>query len=71
MTTMTDPAARPSGVHVPDDDLVGLRRRIAATRWPPGQSVTDRSQGVQSSAIQNLVTCWGTGFDWRRCESGR
>jgi hypothetical protein len=26
---------------------------------------------VQSSAIQNLLTCWGTGYHWRRCESGR
>jgi hypothetical protein len=39
--------------------------------WPPGETVTDRSQGVQSPAIRNLVTYWGTGDDWRRCESGR
>ena len=71
MTTMTDPAARPSEVHVPDDDLAGLRRRIAATRWPPGETVTDRSRGVQSSAIRNLVTYWRTGYHWRKCESGR
>ena len=69
MTTMTDPAARSSGARVPDDDLAGLRRRIAATRWPPGQSVTDRSQGIQSSAIQNLVTYWGTSYHWRKCEA--
>ena len=49
MTTTTDPAVRPFKVHVPDDDLAGLRRRIAATRWPPRKIVTDRSQGVQSS----------------------
>ena len=71
MTTMTDSAARPSEVHVPDDDLAGLRRRIAATRWPPRETVTDRSQGAQSSAIQNLVTYWGTGYDWCKRESGR
>ena len=56
MTTTTNPADRPFEVHVPDGDLAGLRRRIAATRWPPGETVTDGSQGVQSSAIQNLVT---------------
>ena len=27
--------------------------------------------GVQSSAIQNLVTYCGTGYHWRKCESGR
>ena len=69
MTTMTDPAVRPSRVRVPDDDLAGPRRRITATRWPSGETVTDRSQGVQSSAIQNLVTYWGTGYHWRRCEA--
>jgi len=26
---------------------------------------------MQSSAIQNLVTYWGTGYHWRKCESGR
>ena len=36
-----------------------------------GQTVTDRSQGVQSSAIHDLVTYWGTGDHWRKCESGR
>ena len=41
---------------VPEAELQALRARIAATRWPPGETVTDRSQGVQSSAIQNLVT---------------
>ena len=71
MTTMTDPAVRPSGVRVPDDGLAGPRRRIAATRWPPGETATGRSQGVQSSAIQNLVTYWGTGYHWRRCEAER
>jgi len=27
--------------------------------------------GEPSSAIQHLVTYWGTGYDWRKCESGR
>ena len=34
-------------------------------------SLEYRSQGVQSSGIQNLVTYRGTGDDWRKCESGR
>jgi len=32
MTTMTDLAIRPFEVHVPDDELADLQRRIAATR---------------------------------------
>ena len=69
MTTMTDLAIRPFEVHVPDDDLADLQRRIAATRWPGQETVADRSQGVQLATIQHLVTYWGAGYDWRRCEA--
>src|SRR6516225_3263924 len=66
---MTDLTIRPFGVHVPDEDLTDLQRRIAATRWPPEEVVADQSQGVQLATIQALVTYWGTGYDWRRCEA--
>ena len=69
VTAMTDIAIRPFEVHVPDDDLADLQRRIAATRWPPEELVADRSQGVQLATIQHLVAHWGTGYDWRRCEA--
>jgi pimeloyl-ACP methyl ester carboxylesterase len=54
---------------VPDDDLADLQRRIAATRWPGQETVADRSQGVQLATIQHLVTYWGAGHDWSRCEA--
>jgi len=69
MTTTTDLAVRPFEVRVPDADLADLRRRIAATRWPPKETVADRSQGVQSAAIRDLVTYWGSEYDWRACEA--
>jgi pimeloyl-ACP methyl ester carboxylesterase len=69
MTTMTDLAIRPFEVHVPDDDLADLQRRITATRWPGQETVADRSQGVQLATIQHLATYWGTGYDWRRGEA--
>ena len=65
--TMTDATIRPFEVHVPDEDLADLQRRIAATRWPGKELVTDRSQGVQLATVQALVAYWGTGYDWRRC----
>src|SRR5438045_2516613 len=40
-----DNAIRPFSVHVPDADLLDLRRRIAGTRWPDKETVNDRSQG--------------------------
>jgi pimeloyl-ACP methyl ester carboxylesterase len=67
--TMIDLTIRPFEVHVPDEDLADLQRRIAATRWPPKELVPDRSQGVQLATVQALLTYWGSGYDWRACEA--
>jgi len=69
VTTMTDSAVRPFEVHVPDDDLADLRRRIAATRWPDKETVTDQSQGAHLAQVQELVRYWGNGYDWRKFEA--
>jgi hypothetical protein len=69
MTTTTDLTIRPFEVHVPDEDLADLQRRIAATRWPSKELVTDRSQGVQLATLQELARYWTTGYDWRACEA--
>src|SRR5580693_2826491 len=69
MTTATDPTIRPFEVHVPDEDLADLRRRIAAVRWPTKELVDDRSQGVQLATIRELARYWATEHDWRRCEA--
>ena len=60
---------RPFRVDVPENELFELRRRIAATRWPDKENVSDRSQGVQLAKLQALVRYWGTGYDWRRAEA--
>jgi pimeloyl-ACP methyl ester carboxylesterase len=67
--TMTDLSIRPFEVHVPDEDLAGLQRRIAAVRWPARELVADRSQGVQLATIQALAAYWSTAYDWRACEA--
>src|SRR4051794_38851719 len=40
----TDAAIRPFRVNVPEHDLMDLRRRLAATRWPDRELVADQSQ---------------------------
>ena len=60
---------RPFRVEIPEDEVAELRQRVAATRWPDRETVTDRSQGTQLAKIQELVRYWGTGYDWRRCEA--
>jgi len=69
MGTTDDNAIRPFRIKVPEEALVDLRRRIAATRWPDRETVTDQSQGVQLAKIQPLVRYWGTEYDWRKAEA--
>ena len=64
-----DGAVRPFAVNIPESDIVDLRRRIAATRWPDREPVADRSQGVRLEKIQQLVRYWGTDYDWRKVEA--
>jgi hypothetical protein len=42
---------RPFRVNFPDAELVELRGRINATRWPDRETVADQSQGVQLATI--------------------
>jgi pimeloyl-ACP methyl ester carboxylesterase len=65
----TPPAIRPFRVEVPEDDLVDLRQRIMATRWPEKETVADQSQGVQLATTQALARYWTTEYDWRKVES--
>ena len=64
-----DTSIRSFHVNVSEEALVDLRRRIAATRWPERETVTDSSQGVQLATIQALARYWGTDYDWRKAEA--
>ncbi len=45
-------AIRPFHVNVAESDLIELRKRINATKWPERETVTDATQGVQLATIQ-------------------
>jgi hypothetical protein len=62
-------AIHPFHINVPEADLIELRRRINATRFPERETVKDQSQGVQLATIQKLARYWGTEYDWRKCEA--
>ena len=66
---MTDLEVRPFRIDVPEEDLLDLRRRIAATQWPEKETVADESQGVPLATIQELARYWATDYDWRKCEA--
>ncbi|WP_037078179.1 epoxide hydrolase family protein [Rhizobium sp. CCGE 510] len=60
---------RPFKAEVSEGALADLRRRLAETRWPDGETVTDRSQGVQPARLKELVGYWQSSYDWRKAES--
>ena len=56
-------------INVPDEQLVDLRQRLAAIRWPDKETVNDESQGIRLAEMQALVHYWGTDYDWRKVEA--
>jgi pimeloyl-ACP methyl ester carboxylesterase len=68
-TSMTGVEVRPFRVEVREEDLVELRRRLAATRWPEKETVADASQGVQLATMQALARYWETVYDFGRVEA--
>ncbi|MCF6113098.1 epoxide hydrolase family protein [Mesorhizobium muleiense] len=59
----------PFRVDIPDAAVADLRRRLAATRWPDMETVTDQSQGVQVARLRELFDYWMTDYDWRKVET--
>ncbi len=69
LSSSSDSAIRPFHVSVPEEALVDLRQRLAATRWPDKETVDDQSQGVQLETMKALVRYWQTEYDWRKAEA--
>jgi len=69
MGTSKADAIRPFSIHVPDEALVDLRRRINVTNWPEQEAVTDASRGVQLATTRELARYWETKHDWRKVEA--
>ena len=60
---------RPFSVAIPDSEIQDLRQRLAGTRWPDQETVSDWSQGVRLENAKSLITYWERNYDWRRFES--
>jgi pimeloyl-ACP methyl ester carboxylesterase len=60
---------RPFRFDIPEGKLDDLRNRIAATRWPTKELVTDRTQGVQLETLQALARYWLDEYDVGRIEA--
>ena len=64
-----DTSIRPFKFRASDEDLANLKRRIAATRWPEQETVSDASQGANLVTMQKLAQYWQSSHDWRKVEA--
>jgi len=62
-------AIRPFHVNVPEAELTDLRQRLAQTRLPDKETVTDYSQGVPLKTVQQVLSYWQSDYDWRKVEA--
>jgi pimeloyl-ACP methyl ester carboxylesterase len=64
-----DTSIRPFKFQASDEDLADLKRRIAATKWPERETVSDATQGVNLATMQKLAHYWQSEYDWRMVEA--
>ena len=63
-------AIRPFRINIPDDELVDLRKRVQATRWPDRETVADPVPGrAARDDRRNSRSYWATDYDWRKVEA--
>jgi len=56
-------------IHISDDDLNDLKRRLRATRWPEPETVSDWSQGTPLAYVKKVCEYWERSYDWRATEA--
>jgi pimeloyl-ACP methyl ester carboxylesterase len=59
----------PFHLHIPDETLQDLRERLTRVRWPDEPPGTPWSTGSSVAYMQDLVSYWRDGFDWRAQEA--
>jgi hypothetical protein len=59
----------PTPIHVPDEVLADLGRRLAQTRWFDDEGNDDWYYGVNGAYLRELVDYWRDGYDWRAAEA--
>ncbi|MGW1396873.1 epoxide hydrolase family protein [Streptomyces nigra] len=66
--TQDKTAVAPFKVEFSAADIDELRSRIAATRWPEKETVSDQSQGPQLATMQEVARYWANDYDFGRLE---
>jgi len=58
----------PFTIHVPEEDIQDLYRRIKNTRFPEFRLDSDWKDGTDSNYLYDLLTYWVTDYSWRERE---
>jgi pimeloyl-ACP methyl ester carboxylesterase len=61
-------AVTPFTIHVPDETLADLKKRLARARFPDEVAGAEWNYGTNRAYLQQLVTYWRDQFDWRAQE---
>ena len=63
------PGIDPFEVHVSDDELEDLRRRLAMTRWARHAPGKAWALGSDRAYLEELIAYWRDEYDWRKHEA--
>ena len=66
---MSQPAAKPFTLHIPDTAMAQLRQRLELTRWPDEPPLEPWSTGTSVAYAKAIADYWRSGFDWRAWEA--
>ena len=66
---MSNDAIRPFKIAISDAVLADLKQRLANTRWPEKETVSDWSQGIPLAYTQEVCDYWLNSYDWRAREA--
>jgi hypothetical protein len=62
-------ALRQNPIHISDQVLEDLYRRLKATRYPVDAGNADWYYGVERTYLTELVDYWIDEYDWRKAEA--
>ena len=65
---MSTEAITPFEVRITDEEIAGLRARLAATRWPDAETTGDWSQGIPLAYLREVCDYWANHYDMRRVQ---
>jgi pimeloyl-ACP methyl ester carboxylesterase len=66
-SNQSDPRVQPFRIEIPDAAVHDLRSRLRNARFPQPLPVDDRSTGIPSAELQELIARWAE-HDWRATE---